>query len=91
MPSDDATIEQVGDFIQQRALGALARHWLNLDEADRISAMNHYHTQSSAREIEQMATALLHIAAGYPDLDVRRELVRTYAFFMRSVNLGGKL
>ncbi|MFN8443263.1 MAG: hypothetical protein U0175_20980 [Caldilineaceae bacterium] len=89
MADDTETIHQLGNFIQRRALGALVRQWLELQEPEQIAAMNLYCRQSSATEIESMATTLLHVAAGYPNSDVRRKLVRAYALFMRGVDEEG--
>ena len=87
LPDDAATLHQLGNFIQHRALGARIRQWLELEEKEQCSAMARYRQQASPSELESMETALLEIAAAYPNCAVRRRLIRTYALFLHGMDL----
>lgn len=87
MPNNAEIIHHLGDFIQERSLGALIRQWLDMDEKRQLSEMALYRFRSSLSDIQGMENALLNIAAGYPNCDVRKKLVRTYALFMYSADL----
>lgn len=87
LPDDAETLHQLGNFIQQRSLGAQIRQWLELEEKEQLSAMAYYRQHSLQSELERMERALLEIAAAYPHCAVRKRLVRTYALFVHGMDL----